>query len=318
MSFARDVLCERALAPARACGQCASCLLWAAGNHPDLRVIVPDSLAERRPGGTEDDGADAQPGAEATGGAKEKPSREIRIAQVRALASLTDITAHRGGARVIVLGPAEALNDESANFLLKGLEEPPPELLYVLVSDQIDRCLPTIISRCALVRVAVPPRELALAWLREQGLGEEAAQRLNEAGGAPLAALAGSPEALEPALRATLLGLLRRGAALEAADVAADLPRSFGLAPAVALFQRWGWDYFSYRLGGPLRYHPQDAPSFEALSQCWSLGAAGAWVERLCGLKRVSEHPLNARTAAEGVLLDYIASIAEGVTNNRA
>ena len=241
--------------------------------------------------------------------AKTKPSREIKIDQVRELASLSGLTAHRGGARVVVLGPAEALNLPAANALLKGLEEPPPGMVFVLVSDQVDRCLPTILSRCALVRVAVPPRDTALAWLQAQGVGEDAALRLIEAGGAPLAALRGDEDALPADMRATLLALLRRGAALDPAEVAGDVPRTVTIGPAVALFQRWGWDYFSYRTGGGLRYHPQDEASFAALARHWSLSAAGAWMDGLRRLRAVAEHPLNARSAVEAVLLDYIESI---------
>ena len=307
MAFARDVLCETAPPPARSCGSCASCLLLAAGNHPDLRVIVPDALAERRPGGAEEDIEAEAPASEPA--AKGKPSREIKIDQVRALVSLSELSAHRGGARVVVLGPAESLNLHAANALLKGLEEPPAGMLFVLVSDQLDRCLPTVLSRCSLVRVAVPPQSTALKWLREQGAGDAAEQRLIEAGGAPMAALRGDEEALPAEMRSTLLGLLRQGAALDPADIAAAIPRLVPIAGAVALFQRWGWDYFSYRTGGGLRYHPGEAASFAGLARHWRLGAAGTWMDGLRSLKAVAEHPLNARAAIEGALLDYIESI---------
>ena len=98
-------------------------------------------------------------------------------------------------------------------------------------------------------------------------------------------------------------------AALDPADVAARIPRTLPIAGAVALFQRWGWDYFSYRTGGGLRYHPEHVASFEALARQWRLPAAGAWMDRLRGLRAVAEHPLNPRAAIEGVLLDYIESI---------
>ncbi len=308
MAFAGDVLCEVAQPPAPACGNCASCRLVAAGNHPDLRVLVPDALAERRPGGAgavEDD--EAPPAAEPA--ARSRPSREIKIDQVRELASLSGVTAHRGGARVVVLGPAEALNAPAANALLKGLEEPPADLLFLLVADQVDRCLPTILSRCALVRVPVPPRAQALEWLAGQGAGAGAGQRLLEAGGAPLAVLRAQDTGLPDDLRDALLRLLRQGAALEPAQVASDVPRTVPVRPAVALFQRWGWDYFAYRTGAGLRYHGSEAASFEALARRWRLGAAGAWLESLQRLQALADHPLNPRAAIEGALLEYIVSI---------
>jgi DNA polymerase III subunit delta' len=211
---------------------------------------------------------------------------------------------------VVVLGPAEALNLPAANALLKGLEEPPPNCFFVLVSDQIDRCLPTIVSRCALVRIALPAQAQATQWLQSQGVpAEEAAVRLAEAGGAPVAAMRSSSDALEPEMRSTLLGLLRRGKSLAAADVVNEVPRVIPIAASVVLFQRWVWDYFSFRLGGGLRYHPGEAGAFEALAEVWSLQAAGTWADRLRGLRSVADHPLNPRAAVEGMLLEYIASI---------
>lgn len=320
MSVARDLLCESpvgapAAAPA-ACGQCPSCRLFAAGNHPDLRVIVPDSLAERRParsGEGEEPAGGSVNGTEGTA-AKAKPSREIKIDQVRELSSLFGVSAHRGGARVVVLGPAEALNLPAANALLKSLEEPPPGGTFVLVSDRIDRCLPTILSRCVLLRVALPPRDAAMAWLQQQGLPADLARsRLTEAGGAPLAALRDDEDALQPELRAGLVALLRRGKALAAADIASDVPRTVPISASVALFQRWAWDYFAFRLGCGLRYHPDEGRAFEALSRDWSLAAASVWVDRLRAMRSVADHPLNARAAVEGLLLEYVASIAHGV-----
>jgi len=316
MSIARDALCETVPASGRACGNCPSCALTAAGNHPDLRVIVPDALAERRPGLTQEDG-DAAPEEGGSVG-KARVSREIRIDQVRDLVHLTGISAHRGGARVIVLGPAEALNHPAANALLKGLEEPPPVTLFLLVSDRIDGCLPTILSRCVLVRVAAPARTLALRWLESQGAEGDLAQRLTEAGGAPLAVLRQDMEGgLDPQVRAGLLSLLRRGSKLSAADVASGVPRTLPIGASVALFQRWAWDYFSYRLGGALRYHPGDAACFTSLAALWSLEAAGRWLDALRVLSAVADHPLNARAAVEGVLLEYVDSIGEGVAKHR-
>lgn len=311
MSFAREVLCESPRAGARACGECASCLLLAAGNHPDLRVVVPDALAARRPAQPLEP-TEAEGQAEEPASGRSKPSREIKIDQVRELSDLLVLSAHRGGARVVALGPAEALNLPAANALLKSLEEPPPGCLFLLVSDQIDRCLPTVLSRCALLRAPLPPREQALQWLASQGIdAREAASRLTEAGGAPLLAARGDASELEPGLRQTLVSLLRRGRALAPADVASELPRTIAVGSAVALFQRWAWDYFSYRLGGALRYHPAETAAFEALAGDWSLAAAARWADGLRDLRAVADHPLNARAAIEGALLQYCASFVD-------
>lgn len=310
VSFAGAALCEHPGAGGAPCGACASCRLVAAGNHPDLRVVVPDALAERRPGQVAGDAEAAEETADAQSAAKSKPSREIKIDQILALAELIGVTTHRGGIRVVVLGPADALNPASANALLKSLEEPPPGTLYLLVTDRIDRCLPTIVSRCALVRIPIPKRASALAWLEARGVGEGAAQRLVEAGGGPFGALHASEAETPDEARSKLLGLLRRGSALEAAHIAAEVPRTVAIGPSVALFQRWVWDYFSYCTGAGLRYHPHDEDHFHALAGVWSLRAAAAWWDSLGALRAVSDHPLNARAAVEGAMLEYAGSIS--------
>ncbi len=320
MAFARDALCEAPDAHARACGACPSCRLGAAGNHPDLRVVVPDALAFRRPvpaeapdedGAARDRGDGEGNGAEAERGAAAKASREIKIEAVRNLAAFTGVTTHRGGLRVVVLGPAEALNAAAANALLKGLEEPPPQSLFLLVSDHLDWCLPTIVSRCTLVRVAVPPRQAALNWLLAQGI-PDAGQRLTEAGGAPLAAVREDGDGLDVAVAETLRGLLRLGPRLHAAQIAAQVPRTIPVTPSIALFQRWTWDFLSVCLGGHLRYHPQEAASFAALARAWTPDAAVSWLDRLRDARATADHPLNARAVVEGLLLAYRNSMAEG------
>lgn len=317
LAFARDLLCERPAAGLRACASCDSCRLFTAGNHPDLRAVVPDALAHRRPSFAEDDD-DAPPETEGASG-KAAPSRVLRIEQIHQLARLTSISAHRGGRRVVVLGPTESLTAPAANALLKTLEEPPPRTLFLLVADQIDRCLPTILSRCTLLRIPVPEFSESLAWLQGRGVGgADLERRLREAGGAPYRLVRDAEAGLIDAEhRSVLLDLLRRGAGLTAAQVAAKVPRTIAIGPAVALFQRWGYDFLSYCLGAGLRYHPADEASFSTLLHHWSAPGASGWIERLVRLQRVAEHPLNARAAVEGALLDYVESIALAGANRK-
>jgi DNA polymerase-3 subunit delta' len=89
---------------------------------------------------------------------------------------------------VALVHPAEDMNANAANALLKGLEEPPAGAVFLLVSHRPARLLPTIRSRCVAVPVAIPPRDAALEWLSGQGV-KDAARWLAYAGGAPLLAL---------------------------------------------------------------------------------------------------------------------------------
>lgn len=317
LDFAQSLLCESPTAAGEACGTCRGCTLALSGNHPDLRVVVPDAMAELRgpavaaddvtEASSEADDAVAGPPSEGRESGK-KASREIRIEQVRELADFFGISTHRGGARVVVLAPAESLNQASANALLKMLEEPPPATRFVLVSDLLDEVLPTIRSRCILQRVAVPDRTVALQWLREQGI-DDPEERLAAAGGAPLAALADAEQQLDDSTRSGLLALLSQGAALSAGEVAAGVPRSPPLSAAITLFQRWGWDLLAYRAAEHVRYHARHKALIARIAKASTTEALLGWLRSLGSMQATSDHPLNARLAVEAALLSYVEAL---------
>jgi DNA polymerase-3 subunit delta' len=148
-----------------ACGHCVSCHLVDGRSHPDLRLIVPEAL--RAMAGLAGDEADDS-SAESTGARKRKPSRDIKVEQVRAALDFSELSGARSGLRVVLLHPAEALNGISANALLKTLEEPPGDLRFILSCGAPEALLPTVRSRCQSVRLSAPPREVGLRWLKAQ------------------------------------------------------------------------------------------------------------------------------------------------------
>jgi DNA polymerase-3 subunit delta' len=312
LQYAAALLCENPPTDGAACGECASCRLRLAGNHPDLRVIVPDTLALLRPAGSaaaadEDDSGVVEPPADGGGERKEKRvSREIRIEQVRALLDFAGVTAHRGGLRVVVLAPAAALNAPAANALLKMLEEPPAGMVFVLATDALDPVLPTIRSRCVLLRVAAPSWAQAAEWLAARGIADPQ-QRLAASGGAPwLASQEEGGERFDPALSGMLLDLLAQGPRLAAAEVAARVPKTLETGPALALLQRWGWDLLALRAGGRVRYHRARASALAQCAEALPSTAVLAWLGELARQKRAADHPLNAKLVLESVLLAYI------------
>ena len=177
--FAQFLLCETPAA-VRPCGRCEACRWFAAGNHPDVRWLEPEAMAKSPPNENESEGRGAVRPA--------KPSLEIKVEQVRALADFLNIGSHRGRHRIALIHPAEDMNLHAANSLLKSLEEPPAGAIFVLVSHRPARLLPTIRSRCVALPVALPERAAAQAWLRSNGVAD-APRWLAFAGGAPLQAL---------------------------------------------------------------------------------------------------------------------------------
>jgi DNA polymerase-3 subunit delta' len=200
--IARATLCER---PESApCGSCDACGLHAAGNHPDVLRV---GIREDR--------------------------KQIVIEDVRDLIAALGLKSFRGGRRIAIVAPADAMNVNGANALLKTLEEPGAGTLLILVVGRADRLPVTIASRCQRLAVATPPEAAALAWLKQQDPSGEWAGTLTLAAGAPLAAL----------------DLGRAGGAQigrEMADLPAMLDR--GEADVVALAERWAKQQPSVRL----------------------------------------------------------------------
>jgi DNA polymerase-3 subunit delta' len=306
--FAHAVLCEARTRDGSACGNCPACSLLAAGNHPDLREIVPaaDQIARDE---AEEEGDAA---ADTTAGRRGKPSREVRIDQVRDLADFLTVTTHRGGLRVVLLAPAEALNAAAANALLKMLEEPPQATVFVLVSDELDAVLPTVRSRCMLVRVPSPTSAQGLAWLKQQGV-DEAERRLAEAGGAPLLAASAANEddarALAPAVREALLELLSRGGTLSGAEIAGAVPKDVAVGAAIRLFQCWGWDLLGERTAQRVRYYPSERRVLTTLARSAEPTRLIGWLDELADAQALSDHPLNGRLAIESALIGYMKAM---------
>jgi DNA polymerase III subunit delta' len=297
--FAQSLLCQSPAPDGQACGRCDSCGWFSQYSHPDYRRVRPEALDEE--GSADTDEGEGGDGKKA-GKAAKAPSREIKIDQVRALADFMNISTHRQGMRVILLYPAEALNTAAANALLKTLEEPPPDTVFLLVSNSLDRLLPTILSRCRKFALTMPRQEEALAWLVNEGVAD-ADVWLAEQGGAPLAAHAlaqsGVRETMDELLR--LLAKPGTDAALKAAERLQKTP----VTDLVAWLQRWMHDLFSLKLSGRIRYYPRYRKELAVLAEQAQVGAMLQTLKRLGERRAVAEHPLAARLFIEDMLLDY-------------
>lgn len=291
--LAQALLCEADRAAQGACGQCPSCHLYDAGNHPDLRTVEV---------GQEDAHATETSEEESATPAK-KPSHQIPVDAIRALADFVAITAHRGRAKVIVIAPAEAMHPSAANALLKMLEEPPGSATYfVLVSHRPDRVLPTIRSRCFQVPFCVPAPDAALDWLKGQGI-KDPRLALAQGGYAPLAAMerAGDMEFWNQ--RKALLDELAHPGfdPLAAADRAEPID-----GPVVArLLSQWAYDLVSLKSGGAVRYHPDYAAALEPLARKLPAQVLMVWYDSVLQYARAAQHPLNKRLAMESLLSGY-------------
>jgi DNA polymerase-3 subunit delta' len=192
----------------------------AAGTHPDFVVVTltPEALQKLQP--------------------------QIKIGQIREFCRLTSYPPLGDGWRVALIKPAEAMNDEAANALLKTLEEPPDRHLIILTAQVEADLLPTVVSRCHKLAFAPLPASLIAGELeRRRGLTPPQAQLLAALSGGSLGrALTLDPEAILAQRRQVLsdLGALATGSSTAALDWAQRLAKSRpDLDHFLSLAQMW-------------------------------------------------------------------------------
>jgi len=293
-AFAKSLLCEEPLDGRLSCGKCLACNWFEQGNHPDYRLLQPQALVED---------LEAEEG-------KKKASQQITIDQIRGLDEFFNVGTHRAGLRIVIANPAEAMNRNTANALLKTLEEPGQNTLFLLVSSEPLRILPTIRSRCQTVPVSVPPAAVCEAALGEDGLAEP---------GRWLALAGGSPGvAIELAASGTggwLELLTRRLAAsadFEPFGLAAELDKAvreskgrLTLKSVVDALQKWLVDLTLASNGLPVRYFLPQQATISGLADMIPPDRLVRTYRLFVTRRREAEQPLNSRLFLEGLFMDY-------------
>lgn len=297
--FAASLLCESPLADGMACGKCLACNWFAQGNHPDFRLLQPEALSED---------IEAEDG-------KKKPSQQITIDQVRSLDEFFNVGTHRGGLRIVLVNPTEAMNRNTANSLLKTLEEPSPNTLFLMISSEPMRLLPTIRSRCQVVPVPVPLAKVAARVLADEGV-ERAEHWLALAGGAPGLAL-DMANSGQNAWLDLLVSRLGAGRAADPLGMATELERALKdskgkllLKQVVEAFQKWMVDLNLARNGLPVRYFLQHQAKISGLADMIPPARLIQSYRAAINRRQEAEQPLNARLFLEGLFLEYRALFA--------
>ncbi len=150
-AFAQALLCQRRpLDSSDPCGECVSCRKVAHHNHPDLALIEPE------------DG-----------------KRWLAIETVREMVRLASLAPTEGAHRIFIIPEAERIQERTGNALLKTLEEPPDDVVILLLATDPDDLLPTILSRCQLVALRpLAPAEISAALRERWSVAPDAADRL--------------------------------------------------------------------------------------------------------------------------------------------
>lgn len=145
-SFAAALDCTGRGDSVSACGSCSSCRLLASGNHPDVRVVEPDG-------------------------------RHIRIDQIRDTIEAVSYRSYSSKWKVWIFRHADLMTEQAANSLLKILEDPPSNTVFILTAQNLYSILPTVVSRCRLVRLSLVPQEtIEHLLLTRHGVSKEQAR----------------------------------------------------------------------------------------------------------------------------------------------
>lgn len=292
MNYAQSLLCQRPDQAELACGLCPSCHWFEQETHPDFRLLQPEVLSL--------DGEETETG--------KKPSKQISVDQVRALADFVGMSAHQGGRRVVVIHPAEAMNTNAANALLKSLEEPPPGLLFILVSHKPQQLLPTILSRCLSFALPAPDVASATRWLKEQGV-KNPAEALAASGFAPLQAVQ-LDQQLGSEERNKLLRAVRQPVGLDVFALAEALQKTEQVL-VVQWLQQWCYDLNAMKLAGKLRYHPGEEVAIKKLVEPVEPLNLARLQKHLQTAKREAQHTLNPKLFFESLLFAYCQLMLE-------
>lgn len=262
------------------CGVCRGCILLAAGNYPDLIRLEP-----------------------------EENKQQISVDQVRGLLERIYKTPQIGSGKVIQILPAEAMNRNAANALLKCLEEPPDNTYFLLLSSAAARLPATVRSRCRLQRLAGADPAQALEWLQRQGV-DEAERQLAICPSQPLLALREGAEMLEldAAVQRALLTHLSEPLAV--VNTAKQLQQKQAIKLAAA-WLRVVRELLKVRLGLPgagLHAELKDL----ALNNKWSIAGLQRHASRVQSnlySLRAGSH-LNEQLLTEDWLSNFAASLA--------
>jgi DNA polymerase-3 subunit delta' len=293
LAFAQLLNCARP--DGDACGECTSCRKIAGGNHPDIRIL---DIAHGRYVET--------PG-------KEHKGKDIPVDQIRALRQEASYPPYEGKWKVFIVADAERMNQNSANSLLKILEEPPGRVVFVLTAESSVALLPTIVSRCQLVRCSYlsteqieqalierwevdPDRARVLAVLADGRLGRALEWATSE----------DKLEARERLL--TLLPSLEDGDPLSQLDAAEALSKHPDVLPELLdLAVLWYRDLLVWRnLQDPGLLANRDRQTVIAqLAARYSDATLGARVEAIEAAKESLRRNVNPRLVLESLFLSF-------------
>ena len=216
-TFAESLICRNLTDTGQACGKCQDCQ-WMLSEHPNLKVLNNDS--------------------------EEGNSKNISIESIRNLKKFFELSSHTiNGNKVILINNSESLTLNAANALLKILEEPPMNSYLIITTENISSLLPTIISRCVMIKTPIPSIEEAESFLKMEGF-ENLYSQLPLFSNLPLDAIAHQSDS---ELFTTMINEFKKGRDFELMVIEPKwLTGDF--TKTISLLQKWLYDIFLFKM----------------------------------------------------------------------
>ena len=327
LELAKALLCESLDSARKPCNQCDGCHWFNTGNHPDFTALVPETHRKLLPQADYETDEPSKKTSNAreeneSDSSEKKEKKNISIEETRSAIEGLSIGSHRGGNRVILIYPLEMLRSDSANTLLKSLEEPPAKTIFILLADRVDRVLPTIRSRCRLLAAPRPERSSGLSWLKNelsntlsiQVPDSDIESIYDEQGGAPYAVLNSlvarhnndEKDELNNSIAASrlLLQSMAQGAQINWLETSEKIHKA-QYAFLLATMQRWISDLQLVIEGGAPRYYPKHLNILKSLTQSAQPIKLLQFWKTLVQARRSENHPLAVRIQLEALLSQY-------------
>ena len=320
LALATAWLCEQSSSHG-ACQRCSSCHAVAVHTHPDLCLLLPETLSLSLGWPLDEKTQDE------LDSKKRKPSKEIKVDAARKAVAFTQFTRSRGSTKVVLVFPAERMNHITANTILKTLEEPPGAVKFILATEAAHHLLPTIRSRCLGHTMTWPDFGEALVWLGEKTSGAPHGQKHLEKSAAALskddlytllASAGGRPEdAFAWAKSSAVADAAHRWRTLPKAMARGEVSALIDFSPAFVVdsLQKLCHDMCAVHVGAAPRFLSAEDLPIENLEKAEGLGQAlsdsslyrlADWYTDLCAIARSIDHPYNA-----GLLIESLVSRAK-------
>ena len=268
-AFIQSLFCENPDLQGKYCGLCSSCSLYSLNSHPDYYCLN-----------------------------VEEDEKLITISSVRDTTEFLSVSPHLGRHKVVLVEDANLLNINSSNALLKILEEPPSYAVFILLSDNVGKLLPTIISRCQKYKLSVPSINVANAYLADKNIANsDFWLRYNN--NCPLFNIEITEEQSD---------LLIKVLSKPSVDKIYDFTSSIENKNNTIIFEfiiKWLSDLISYKLTGVLKYFIAYEGAFIELSAKENISKTFYLQDRLNFLLEWASHSLNHKLQMENILFQY-------------